>query len=56
MLGVLWGVVEERGRDVDGRCDIKKGEVNDVIRVLLDFAKHWCWLVGEVESLGSISQ
>jgi hypothetical protein len=34
MLGVLWGVAEERGKDVDRRCDIKKGEVNEVIEVL----------------------
>ena len=47
VLGAFWGVEEERGKDVDERCDIKKGEVDEVIGVLLDFAKHWSWLVGE---------
>jgi hypothetical protein len=48
VLGALWGIEEERGKDVDERCDIEKGEVIEVIGVLLDFAKHWSWLVGEV--------
>jgi hypothetical protein len=47
VLGAFWGVEEERGKDVNERCDIKKGEVDKVIGVLLDFAKHWSWLVGE---------
>ena len=48
VLCVLWGVEEERGKYVDERCKTKKGEVDEVIGVLLDFTKHWSWLVCEM--------
>lgn len=45
---VLCGVLKRGKRyDVDESCDVKWGEVDEISEVLLDFAKHWSWLVGE---------
>lgn len=49
MVGVgVWcsagyGRGEGRGGDYDAdeSCDVKRGEVDEVNVVLLDFAKHW---------------